>query len=108
MSSLLGTLVNSATNPPPKNFFRKRKPLPVEDSDQEPPSTDDAFSSPVKRPRVDDDSAMPATEQLANLDVYSSSEDFDMSTDDIDMDAFMDMDDDRTLRPLQRRKKPIL
>ena len=94
MSSLLGTLDNSATNPLPKKFSRKRKPSPVEDSDQEPPSTDDAFSSPIKRPRVDDDNAMPATEQLANLDVYSSSEEFDMSMDDIDMDAFMDLDDD--------------
>ena len=95
MSSLLGTLDNSATNPLPKKISRKRKPSPVEDSsDVEPSSTDDAFSSPIKRPRVDDNSAMPATEQLANLDVYSSSEDFDMSLDDIDMDAFMDLDDD--------------
>jgi DNA polymerase alpha subunit A len=98
MSSLLGTLDNSATNPLPKKIPRKRKPSPVEDSDQEPSSTDDAFSSPIKRPRVDDDSAMPATEQLANLDVYSSSEDFDMSLDDIDMDAFMDLDDDLDLK----------
>jgi DNA polymerase alpha subunit A len=95
MSSLLGTLDNSATNPLPKKISRKRKPSPVEDSsDLEPSSTDDAFSSPIKRPRVDDNSAMPATEQLANLDVYSSSEDFDMSLEDIDMDAFMDLDDD--------------
>ena len=94
MSSLLGTLDNIATNPLPKKISRKRKSSPVEDSDQEPPSTDDAFSSPIKRPRVDDDNAMPAMEQFANLDVYSSSEDFDMSLDDIDMDAFMDLDED--------------
>ena len=61
-------------------------------SDQEIPSPDDVFTSPIKRPRVDDESTMPATAQLANLEVYSSSEDFDMSMDDIDMDAFMDLD----------------
>ena len=99
MSSLLGTLDNTASDPLPKKKSRKRKPSPMEDSsDQEIPFTDDAFSSPIKRPRVDDDSTMPATEQLANLDVYSSSEDFDMSLDDIDMDAFMDLDDDLDLK----------
>ncbi|KAF8813033.1 DNA polymerase alpha catalytic subunit [Phlegmacium glaucopus] len=124
MSSLLGTLDNSTSVPLPKKASRKRKPSPTEDSDQESPlkrhnysayrrkasypdlssdgpmepieipSSDDVFSSPTKKFRVDDDSALPATEQLANLDVYSSSEDFDMSLDDIDMDAFMDLDDD--------------
>jgi hypothetical protein len=51
---------------------------------------------------VDDDSAMPATEQLANLDVNSSSEDFNVSLDDIDMDTFKvhasDPDDDLECR----------
>lgn len=87
MTSLLGTLDNSATYSPPKKVSRKRKSSPVEDSDEEPPSTDDAFSSPIKRPRVDDESAMSATD-------FETSSDFDMSMDDIDMDAFMDMDDD--------------
>ena len=87
MSSLLGDLDNSATNPLPKKIPRKRKSSPVEDSDQEPPSTDDAFSSPIKRPRVDDDSAVSVTD-------FDTSSDFDMSMDDIDMDAFMDLDDD--------------
>jgi len=124
MSSLLGTLDNSTSDPLPKKTSRKRKPSPAEDSDQESPpkrhnysayrrkptypdlssdgpmepteipSADDVDSSPTKRFRADDDSTLPATEQLANLDVYSSSEDFDMSLDDIDMDAFMDLDDD--------------
>ena len=31
-------------------------------SDQEPPSTDDAFSSPIERPRVDGDNAMSVTD----------------------------------------------
>ena len=34
-------------------------------------ATDDTFQHPYKRPRVDDDSAMPATEQLTKLDVNS-------------------------------------
>ena len=87
MSSLLGDLDNSATNPLPKKITRKRKSSPEEDSDQEPPSTDDAFSSPIKRPRADDDSAVSVTD-------FDTSSDFDMSLDDIGMDAFMDLDDD--------------
>lgn len=125
MSSLLGTLDSSASDPLPKKNSRKRKPSPTEDSDQESlpkrhnysayrrkatypdlssdgpmeepidyPSTDDVFSSPTKRFRADDDGTIPATEQLASLEVYSSSDDFDMSLEDIDMDAFMDLDDD--------------
>ena len=53
---------------------------------------------------MDDDSAMPATEQLANLDVYSSLEDFDMSLNDIDMDAFMDLDDDLDFKSSVRKE----
>ena len=106
MSSLLGTLDNSAPDPLPKKTSRKRKPSPTEDSDQEVPLTDDAFSSPIKRFRVDDDATIPAMEQLANLDVYSSSEDFDMSLDDIDMDAFMDMDDDLDLKSSVKKEEP--
>ena len=85
MSSLLGDLDNSATNPLPRKFSRKRKSSPEEDSDQEPPSTDDAFSSPIKRPRVDDDTAVSVTD-------FDTSSDFYMSLDGIDMDAFMDDD----------------
>jgi DNA polymerase alpha subunit A len=98
MSSLLGALDNSATNPPPKKKSRKRKSSPVEDSDQEPPLTDDAFSSPIKRPRVDDDSAMSVTD-------FGTSSDFDMSMDDIDMDAFMDMDDDLDFKTSVKKKE---
>ena len=75
MVSLLGNLDNTASDPLPKKTSRKRKPSPMEDlSDQEIPSTGDVFTSPIK-PRVDDESTMPATEQLANLEVYSNSED---------------------------------
>ncbi|TFK39510.1 DNA polymerase alpha catalytic subunit [Crucibulum laeve] len=63
---------------------------------------DDSFDvdrySPRKKTRVDEDGALtPATEQFASLDVHSSS-DFelasDASFDDIDMSAFMDIDED--------------
>jgi len=64
-------------NPPPKKTNPRRWK-----TDQGIPLTD-VFSSY----RVDDDT------QLANLDVYGGSEDFDMSLDDIDMNAFMDLDD---------------
>jgi DNA polymerase alpha subunit A len=74
-------------------------------SDQEIPSPDDVFTSPIKRPRVDDESTMPATAQLANLEVYSSSEDFDMSMDDIDMDAFMDLDANVDSKPSAKKEE---
>ena len=103
MSSLLGTLDNSATNPMPKRNSRKRKSSPVEDSDEEPPTTDDAFSSPIKRPRVDDDCAVPTTD-------FDTSSDFDMSLDDIDMDAFMDLDDDLDFKTSVKKEEsdPII
>ena len=51
MPSILGILDNSATNPLPKKFPRKRKSSPVEDSDSESPfASDDAFSSPRAAP----------------------------------------------------------
>jgi DNA polymerase alpha subunit A len=100
MSSLLGTLDNTATNPLPKKVSRKRKSTPVEeeDSDLEPPTTDDAFSSPIKRPRVDDDSALSSTD-------FDASSDFDMSMEDIDMDAFMDLDDDMDLKTSLKKEE---
>ena len=118
MSSILGTMDSSTPDPLPKRASRKRKPSPTYDSDTEDvpqhayrqkpsygdpssdgplddlqaPSSDDLFTSPKKRIRVDDSAMTPATEGLANLDVYSSSDDF--SFNDIDMDAYMDIDDD--------------
>jgi DNA polymerase alpha subunit A len=62
---------------------------PVEDSL---PPSDDEFS-PKKRMKLDDGSVTPATEQLAGLDVHSSS-DFDSSLyDDIDFNEPMDIDE---------------
>lgn len=110
-----------APDPLPKRASRKRKPSPTYDSDTEDspkhvyqpyrqkpsygdpssdgplddlqaPSSDDAFTSPNKRIRMDDSGMTPATERLANLDVYSSSDD--LSFNDMDMNAFMDIDDD--------------
>lgn len=77
-----------------------------EDYNHQQPSSDDgySFSSPNKRVRVDDtDAALaPTTEGIAHLDVQSSSDDFDYdaSFDDIDMDAFMQVDEDsKTMKP---------
>ena len=101
MSSLLGDLDNSATNPLPRKFSRKRKSSPEEDSDQEPPSTDDAFSSPIKRPRVDDDTAVSVTD-------FDTSSDFYMSLDGIDMDAFMDDDLDFKTSVKKEEGDPVI
>ncbi|KIM44768.1 hypothetical protein M413DRAFT_442728 [Hebeloma cylindrosporum] len=121
MSSILGTMDSIAPDPLPKRASRKRKPSPTYDSDPEDPpqrayhsyrhkplygdpssdgplddlqapSSDDAFTSPNKRIRMDDSGMTPATERLADLDVYSSSDD--LSFNDLDMNAFMDIDDD--------------
>ena len=62
------------------------------------PSSDDHMFSPKKRIRVDSGAATPATERLAQLD-FNSGSDADVTLDeytydDIDMDAFMDIDED--------------
>ncbi|KAF8966275.1 DNA polymerase alpha catalytic subunit [Flammula alnicola] len=134
MSSILGNMDNLVPDPLPKNPSRKRKPSPTVDSDSElspkhanynsyrrrpsygdlssdgplddpqTPSSDDFFTSPNKRIRTDDTNMTPATERLANLEVYSGSEDFDSSFDDIDMDAFMDMDEDIDMKPAVKKE----
>ena len=73
------------------------------------PSSDDHMFSPKKRIRVDSGAATPATERLAQLD-FNSGSDADMTFDeyaydDIDMDAFMDIDED--LKKPAVKKKPI-
>ena len=68
------------------------------------PSSDDLMFSPKKRIRVDSGAATPAMERLAQLDFNSGSDadiTFDeFAYDDIDMDAFMDIDEDI--------KKPVI
>ncbi|KDR67668.1 hypothetical protein GALMADRAFT_146949 [Galerina marginata CBS 339.88] len=136
MSALLGTMDTMPVDPIPKKVSRKRKPSPTDDSDSEPstrrPSynsyrskahefssdgpmddaqfvtSDDAFSSPNKRLRTDDDGLAPTAESLANLDVHSGSsdfaEDFDASYDDIDMNDFMDIDNDLDVKPVVKKE----
>jgi len=126
MSSILGNMVNIAPEPLPKKQSRKRKPSPPSDSDHDSPrttyrrksshredpssddfqgaSSDDAFTSPNKRARVEDGSMTPATERLASLDVHGSSDDYDTSFEDINMDDFMDIDDDLDLKPSVKKE----
>ncbi|KAF8884051.1 DNA polymerase alpha catalytic subunit [Gymnopilus junonius] len=69
------------------------------------------FASPTKRMRVDDATLAPAAEKLAGLEVYSSASDADTSYDDIDMDAFMDVDDDDfDMKPSMKKEdvEPVL
>jgi DNA polymerase alpha subunit A len=132
MSSILGTMDNIIADPLPKKVSRKRKPSPVYDSDPEPspkrpghssyrqkptyaelssdgpmdefllPSSDGHISSPNKRIRIED-VTMPV-EGIANLDVYSGSSDFDTPFDDIDMDAFNDLDSDVDMKPVVKKE----
>lgn len=137
MSSLLGELDQAPTKVEvPKS--RKRKPVPEYISDDDisspasskfksyrkktsymdlssdgpvadslPPSDDDF--SPKKRMKIDDGAVSPAIEQLADLDVHSSS-DFDSSLfDDIDFDEPMTVDDDDFNKPVAKEEpKPVI
>ena len=126
MSSILGNMDNIVPGPLPQRVSRKRKPSPTYDSETELGHTpyrqksygefssdglvDDSsaipredFSSPNKRVRMDDANVIPATEDFANLDVYSS-DDF-SSYDDIDMDAFNDLDDDIEMKPIMKKEE---
>jgi len=62
------------------------------------PSSDDVFMSPKKRMKTSDGGLTPAIERMAHMDMHSGSEDndtaFDNSLNDMDMDAFMNVDDD--------------
>jgi DNA polymerase alpha subunit A len=64
--------------------------------------------SPKKRVKVTNSGDMtPATERLAQLDVYSDYESAaDMSFDDLDMDAFMDIDEDEIFGKPQAKAEP--
>ncbi|PPQ85267.1 hypothetical protein CVT25_010040 [Psilocybe cyanescens] len=133
MSSLLGTVDSLATDPLPK-VSRKRKPSleyepeepryrrdsyrrksPFADFSSDGPaedlnntSSDDALSSPHKRSRTEDGAITPAADRLATLEVDGSSDGFDSSYDDINMDDFMDMDDDFDLNPPIKREEPVI
>jgi len=117
MSSILGSMDTAPVTPiaskkklhkqnydpdlsPDFNSYRGRaydKELPSNPpfEDMQHLSSDD-YASPKKRPWISDAGGMmPAIEHFADMDVHSSSDGFDdTSFDDLDMDAFMDVDDD--------------
>jgi DNA polymerase alpha subunit A len=63
-----------------------------------PPSSDDLVMSPAKKVKIDPSGLSPAVDKIAHLNVRGRSDDYDSSIDssfdDIDMDAFMDVDND--------------
>ncbi|KAF9006961.1 hypothetical protein BDQ17DRAFT_1351161 [Cyathus striatus] len=103
MSSILGTLDTAPPEPVRSTKSRKRKPSPSYDSDGSSPLRTD-YKSIRRTPSYGDmssdgsDGAMtPAVERFASLDVHSSEgydSTGDISFDDVDMDAFMDLDED--------------
>ena len=67
--------------------------VPYLDEGAGPSSGDDCFS-PKKKARTEAPGIAPAIERMGKLGVESGTEDADSSFDDVDMDAFMDIDDD--------------
>jgi len=127
MASILGNMDSIPVDPLPLGASRKRKPSPVYDLDSSPlkrpneryrhkpsyeddlssdgpledvrvPSSDD-YTSPNKRLRTSDAEMAYATEHLTCLD----SEDSNMY-DDIDMDEFMETDDDLDFKPSVKKE----
>ncbi|PFH53233.1 hypothetical protein AMATHDRAFT_54925 [Amanita thiersii Skay4041] len=64
-------------------------------------SSDDYLFNPKKKVKINNAAITPETERLANLDFQSGSEDFETAFDDsfndIDIDSFMDVDEDLNL-----------
>ncbi|KII85843.1 hypothetical protein PLICRDRAFT_298164 [Plicaturopsis crispa FD-325 SS-3] len=123
MASLLGNMEDIPATVPAKGKSRKRKPSPDYDYDRSsspipvastsyrngsapydndfadtssdgivddlPPSSDDFLLSPKKKARLDG-AITPATEKIGKLHVHSDPEEYD----DVDMSAFMDIDDE--------------
>lgn len=72
------------------------------------PLSEDDFTSPKKKVKIDDSAVAPAVEQLADLDFHSSS-DFDPSQfDDIDFNEPMDIDADDMKPPVKEESKPVI
>ncbi|KAI0630777.1 hypothetical protein C8Q77DRAFT_225853 [Trametes polyzona] len=70
-------------------------------------SGDDLVLSPKKKARTEAPGITPAIERMGKLEVQSGTEDGDTSFDDIDMDAFMEIDEDE-LEDLKPKPKPKL
>ena len=120
MSSILGAM-DAAPAPSPK-ATRKRKPSPdyryaLGDPSSDGPlddglaidSGDDLYISPKKKTKVTSNGDLtPATERLAQLEVHSDYDSAaDMSFDDLDIDAFMDVDDDEIDGKPQIKVEPV-
>lgn len=75
----------------PKDHADMSSDGPMDDSFGPPPS-DDFIMSPNKK--VKTNGMTPAVDRLAHLDVHGSSDGFDTSFDDLDMNEFMDVDVD--------------
>ncbi|KAI0796194.1 hypothetical protein C8Q75DRAFT_863184 [Abortiporus biennis] len=75
-----------------------------------PSSDDDVFFSPKKKMRTEAPGIKPATEKLGKMEVQSDSEDFDAF--DVDMDAFMEIDEDelKDIKPSipLKKEEPVL
>ncbi|KAI0369754.1 hypothetical protein BV20DRAFT_967411 [Pilatotrama ljubarskyi] len=72
-------------------------------------SGDDFVLSPKKKPRTEAPGITPAIERMGKLGVQSGTEDADSSFDDIDMDAFMEIDEDELadIKPKPKTKLEV-
>lgn len=136
MSSLLGELDQVPTKVQPTKS-RKRKPAPqyISDDDVSPgsskfksyqkrtpymdlssdgpveddlPPSEDDFTSPKKKIKIDDSVVTPAVEQLADLDVHGSSDFESFQFDDIDFNEPMDIDGDDSKPSVKEEIEPVI
>ncbi|KAI0358255.1 hypothetical protein OH77DRAFT_1256462 [Trametes cingulata] len=72
-------------------------------------SGDDFVLSPKKKPRTEAPGITPAIERMGRLGVQSGAEDADTSFDDLDMDAFMEIDEDELadIKPKPKTKLEV-
>ncbi|EPT01010.1 hypothetical protein FOMPIDRAFT_1030188 [Fomitopsis schrenkii] len=88
---------------PPAHSYRSTYPdtpgsssdVPLDDNRFDEASSDDLILSPRKKLKTDTAAITPAIERMSKMEVYSSgAEDYDTSFDDMDMNAFMEIDED--------------
>jgi DNA polymerase alpha subunit A len=112
---------DNSSSPAPPNFssYRKKSSSYLDTSSDGPLddgigqlSSDDQFTSPNKKIKMNGGGVTPAIDRMAHLGVHASSDNYDtpfeMSFDDLDMDAFMDLDEDdiKPSKP-QMRTEPM-